>query len=235
LLIWDKLFDIIFPMARLARVVVPKYPHHIIQRGNRRQDVFFCDADKELYLEQLNKNSSKYGLTVLAYCLMSNHVHLIVIPNTTESLSKGIGETHKWYTTETNRRNKWTGYLWQGRFSSFVLDETYLYSAIRYVELNPVKAKIVKQAQDYKWSSAGAHIFGKADIICDTKHDLVRDIEDWESYLLDRDTYNYDDLVVKHSRTGRPLGDEKFIDKIEKITGRLLKKKKPGPKKETIK
>ncbi|RJP58890.1 MAG: transposase [Candidatus Auribacter fodinae] len=223
-------------MARLARVVAPNYPHHIIQRGNRRQDVFFCDADKELYIDLLRKNASKYGLEVLAYCLMSNHVHLIAIPRNVESLGKGIGETHKWYTATVNRRNNWNGYLWQGRFMSFVLDEKYLQSAIRYVELNPVKAKIVQHAQDYKWSSARAHILGKKDMLCDTSHELVSHIDDWEPYLSEVTAVkdNYNELFEKHSQTGRPLGDDTFMRRIEDITGRPLKKQKPGPKKKEL-
>ena len=223
-------------MARLARVVIPHLPHHIIQRGNRRQDVFFCDADRTLYLELLKKNALKYGITFLAYCLMSNHVHLIAIPASMKSLATGIGETHKWYTTQINRQNQWTGYLWQGRFHSFILDEPYLYTALRYVELNPVRAGIVKRAEDYKWSSAHAHISGKQDALCDMTHDMVSGIGNWQSFLYDETcSEDYETLMEKHSQTGRPLGDEPFLRKIEKITGRMLEKKKPGPKKKGIK
>jgi len=135
-------------MARVARIVAEGMPHYIIQRGNRRQQVFFSDDDKKTYMEMLYEQKLKYKVEVWAYCLMDNHVHLIVVPEDAEGLSKAIGETHKNYTRMINFREGWRGYLWEGRFKSFVLDESYLYAAVRYVERNPVRAKIVKKAED---------------------------------------------------------------------------------------
>ena len=119
-------------MARIARIVIPGVPHHIIQRGNRRQDVFFCDEDRKRYLAILLEESGKAGLTYWAYCLMNNHVHLIAVPKDEKGLAKGIGETHRKYTKYINTREKWRGYLWQGRFMSCPLDEKHLYAAVRY-------------------------------------------------------------------------------------------------------
>ncbi len=121
-------------MARTARVVAVGYPHHVIQRGNRRQKVFFSDQDKIYYLELLQQKSQKYRLDIWAYCLMDNHVHLIVEPHSAESIAMAIGETHKDYTRMINFRESWRGHLWQDRFKSFVMDERYLYAAMRYVE-----------------------------------------------------------------------------------------------------
>ena len=145
-------------MARIARVVAPGLPHHIIQRGNRRQKVFFKEGDYSQYLELLEDYSSKFNLDILAYCLMPNHIHLIATPHTGTGLAQAIGETHRNYTRFINFREKWRGYLWQGRFSSYVLDERYLLSATRYILLNPVKANLVKKPWDYKWSSARHHL-----------------------------------------------------------------------------
>ena len=119
-------------MARIARVVVPEVPHHVVQRGNRRQDVFFKSEDRSEYLKILKKQSVKYGFKIWAYCLMRNHVHLIVVPQDVDSFGKGIGEAHKEYTRMINFREGWRGYLWEGRFKSHPLDEQYLYSAVRY-------------------------------------------------------------------------------------------------------
>ena len=131
-------------MARITRIVVPQYPHHIIQRGNRRQKVFFQDSAYESYLKFLKEYSMKYNLSIVSYCLMPNHVHLIAIPEEENSLALGIGETHRNYTRMIHFRKNWKGYFWQGRFSSYVLDDAYLYNVVKYILLNPVKAKDVK-------------------------------------------------------------------------------------------
>ena len=127
-------------MARLARVVLPGYPHHITQRGNRRQDVFFTDRDYEHYLELLQQWCGQECIEIWAYCLMTNHVHLIVQPKKKSNLGKAIGEAHRRYTRIINFREHWKGYLWQGRFASYPMDENWLLRAAAYVELNPVKA-----------------------------------------------------------------------------------------------
>ena len=132
-------------MARLARVVLPGYPHHITQRGNRRQDVFFTDRDYAHYLELLVEWCAHEGIEIWAYCLMTNHVHLIVKPKKRSNLGKAIGEVHRRYTQMINLRENWKGYLWQGRFASYPMDKGWLLKAAAYVELNPVKAGMVKK------------------------------------------------------------------------------------------
>jgi len=217
-------------MVRIARIVIPNYPHHIIQRGNRSQNVFFGDKDKKLYVEVLYKHAVHSGVTFWAYCLMDNHVHLIAVPRSEDSFAKGIGEAHRNYTRMINFREGWRGYLWQGRFISYPLDEKYLYAAVRYVERNPVRAGLVKRAEDYPWSSARAHVLNKKDILL-ADNFMLSQIKDWSSYLAEDERDIDGDLFRKHAHTGRPLGDEKFITKLEKITGRILKKSKPGRKK----
>ena len=141
-------------MPRIGRVVVPDYPHHVTQRGVRRMDVFFSDEDRTTYLDLLAEQGGRYGIQFLAWCLMTNHVHLIVVPLHEHSLAKGIGEAHKRYTRSINFREGARGYLFQGRFFSCPLDVDYLLPAVRYVLGNPVRAGLVAQPWDYQWSSA---------------------------------------------------------------------------------
>jgi putative transposase len=217
-------------MPRIARIVIPNYPHHIIQRGNRSQNVFFRDEDKKLYIQLLRKHAIESGVIFWAYCLMDNHVHLIAVPKDEDSLARGIGEAHRNYTRMINFREGWRGYLWQGRFTSYPLDEKYLYAAVRYVERNPVRAGLVKRAEDYPWSSAKAHVLREKNTLLFDNF-MLSEIKDWSSYLSEGDKNIDKNLLKNHGRTGRPLGDEKFIAKLEEITGRVLKKSKPGRKK----
>ena len=215
-------------MARFARIVVAGLPHHVVQRGNRRQPVFFEEEDRRVYLNYLKTYGERFGIQFWAYCLMGNHVHLIAVPNTERGLAKGLGEAHRNYTRFIHFREGWRGYLWQGRFSSYPLDEKYLYAAIRYVERNPVRAKLVKKAEDYPYSSAKAHVFGLGDPLL-SDHFLKAEIRDWSAFLSEGDSED-EARFERYSRTGRPCGDGSFLDSLEKITGRTLRKRKPGPK-----
>lgn len=216
-------------MARLARVVLPGYPHHITQRGNRRQDVFFKESDYEHYLELLREWCAYESIEIWAYCLMTNHVHLIVQPNKKSNLGKAIGEVHRRYTRMINFRENWKGYLWQGRFASYPMDKNWLLKAAAYVELNPVKAGMVKNAWDYRWSSVHAHLAGIDTQGVIQPEKLLTLAGDWKTYLKEAQV-DPDNEFEKHERTGRPLGKERFIEKAERLLQRDLKKKKPGPK-----
>ena len=152
-------------MARLARVVVPGLPRQITQRGNRRQQTFFCDEDYQYYLELMQQWCSAHQVEIWAYCLMPNHVHLIAVPQSADGLRRAVGEVHRRYTRMVNFREGWRGHLCQGRFASFVLDEPYLLTAARYVELNPVRAGLVDAPSRYPWSSAAAHVRGQDDAL----------------------------------------------------------------------
>ena len=216
-------------MTRLARVVLPGYPHHITQRGNRRQDVFFQASDYQFYLKQLKLNCDKQGVDIWAYCLMTNHVHLIVNPKEKLLLAKAIGETHKHYTKMINMRERWSGYLWQGHFASFPMDESYFLRAAAYVELNPVVAGMVKNLWDYPHSSVHAHLSGKDDLGIINADHLLDLVDDRKLYL----SQSQNDKVIdfqKLNRTGRPLGDSNFIQIAESMLSRVLTKAKPGPK-----
>ncbi len=216
-------------MVRLARLVAEGMPHHVVQRGNRRQMVFFHDEDKSKYLDILRDQSKEFGLKVWAYCLMDNHVHLIAVPEYKESLAFGIGETHKRYTRMINFREGWRGYLWQGRFSSFILNERHLFAAVRYVERNPVRAKIVSNAEDYLWSSARYRIYGLRSDLLSPFH-LQDEIKDWAGYLAQDDREDDLKLMRRHGATGRPLGNSEFIEKIARRLGVDLTPKRAGRK-----
>lgn len=214
-------------MARIARVVIPGIPHHITQRGNRRQPVFFSDDDYLAYLDLLTQWSRKADMTVWAYCLMPNHVHIIAVPQRENSLHAALGEAHRRYSCRVNLREGWRGHLWQGRFASFPMDEEHTLRAVRYVELNPVRAGLVKKAADWRFSSARAHLFGTADELLDTQA-LAEQAIDWEAYLQESEL----ELFRRHERTGRPLGDTAFLQKLEILSGRKLMPQKRGPKTE---
>ncbi|HNR30634.1 MAG TPA: transposase, partial [Candidatus Hydrogenedentes bacterium] len=145
-------------MPRTARVVIPGAPHHVTQRGNNRQQVFFEDADYDKYLRLLHEQSRKYGLTIHSYCLMPNHVHLVATPATEEGLANAVGRTHSFYARYFNWRRNQSGHLWQGRFFCCVLDEPHTMAAMLYTERNPVRAGLVQRAWDHPWSSAHAHV-----------------------------------------------------------------------------
>ena len=223
-------------MPRIARVVAPGLPHHITQRGSRNQKVFFSSADRRSYMGILKEEIEKHCVEIWAYCLMDNHVHFIAVPPNRDSLAKVFREAHKRYARMINQRQGWRGHLWQERFHSFVMDEQYLYAAVRYVEKNPVKAKLVERAEHYAWSSAKAHVKRSEDSLL-SRFYLVDEIKNWSSYLLEdeKESVSYEKCLQVHLRTGRPLGAERFIQKVEEATQRGLYKKKAGrPRKNKI-
>jgi len=191
-------------------------------------ETFFDDEDYEIYLRLMREWCEPAGVEVWSYCLMPNHVHLVVVPKSEESLARGIGEAHRRYTRHINFKKGWKGYLWQGRFASFPMDENYLLAACRYIELNPVRAKLVRRPEDYRWSSARAHLAGEDDELVKVKPMLDR-ISNWPELLASGDQALFD-AVRMHERSGRPLGEERFITKMSSIVGRELAKKKPDPK-----
>ena len=216
-------------MPRLARVTVKDLPHHVTQRGNRRQPVFFRNEDRQLYLRILLEQRQKYGVDIWAYCLMDNHVHFIAVPHQEDSLARTFGETHRRYTTIVNKREGWTGYLWQGRFASFPLDEAHLLAAIRYVERNPVEAGLVQRAEDFPWSSAKTRVKGIPDSIL-SQHFLTEQIQNWAEFLR-KPQDDFSKTFERHSRTGRPFGAREFVIRLERLTGRNLQKQQAGRKK----
>ncbi len=214
-------------MARLARVVIPGMPHHVIQRGNRRQQTFFRDGDYAAYLELMAEWCREEGVEIWGYCLMPNHVHLIAVPASKAALRRAVGEAHRRYTRRINFREKWRGYLWQGRFASFVMDEPHLLAVARYVELNPVRARLVENAAEWRWSSARAHLQGRDDSLVKVSP-LLAMVGDWQGLLDSAVPEEQMKELQGHARTGRPLGDETFVEQLEQLLGRTLKPQKGG-------
>jgi putative transposase len=216
-------------MARMARVVAAGVPHHVTQRGNRRQQVFFSDDDYGLYKSLLAEGCRAAGVEVWAYCLMPNHVHLILLPHDEDGLRAALGEAHRRYTRHINEREEWRGYLWQGRFASFPMDEPHLMACARYVEVNPVRAGLAARARDWRWSSARAHLAARDDGLV-TVAPLLHLVSDWRAFLSEDLPGAALDSIRRSERTGRPLGETKFVKRLEKKLGRVLAKQKPGPK-----
>ena len=212
-------------MPRLSRVVVPGLPHHVTQRGVRSLDIFADDTDRALYLTLLREHGERRGLTFLGWCLMTNHIHLIVVPEGEDSLAGGIGEAHRLYTRAKNFRAGVRGYLFQGRFGSYVMDQKHLITAARYVDLNPVSAGAASLPWEYEWSSARYHV-GKSrndDLVTDrTLMGCLRDARDWRRLLAD----GLDELEAKRLErslsTGRPVGSKGFVTRLEERLGRDL-------------
>jgi putative transposase len=194
-------------MPRISRIVVPGYPHHITQRGNRRQKVFFSDKDYETYMSLVSKALISTDTRVLAYCLMPNHVHLIAVPSADDGLSRLFREAHVRYTRMINKRENWRGHLWQERFHSFVMDEQHLLAAVRYVELNPVRAGLCSHPEEWRWSSVHAHLCKQDDKLVTVKPMLDLISSDWKMYLNYCDSSEEVKKIRKHNSTGRPLGN----------------------------
>ncbi len=218
-------------MARIARLVVPGHPHHVTQRGVRRMDIFLEDDDYRKYISMISKSCQKTGTEIWAYCLMPNHVHFVMVPADEDGLRATLGEAHRQYTRMINIREDCIGHLWQERFHSFPMDERYLMACVRYVELNPVRAGLVKRPGDWLWSSAKAHLRGKGDDLVMVEPMLNR-IPQWDVFL-EAGMQEFEQKYLQlHTRTGRPLGDDKWVTGLEDKTGRALKKNPAGrPKK----
>ena len=212
-------------MPRIARIVVPGLPHHIVQRGNNRQDVFFAPADYRAYLDVLHEQSQRFGLRVLAYCLMTNHIHLVAVPAGEESLARAIGRTHWLFSRSINRLHGRSGHLWQNRFFSCPLDADHLLHAARYVERNPVRARMVRLPWRYRWSSAAAHTGeGEPHEVLDMAgwRRLFRPAP-WKKMLQEAEDESIVDRLRRCMHTGRPLASDRFIARLEAKFGLRLR------------
>ena len=216
-------------MARLARIVVPETPHHVTQRGNGRERTFFSDDDFALYRDCLGQACREANVGVWAWCLMPNHVHLILTPSDDDGLRRALARVHRRYAGIVNARRRRTGHFWQGRYGAVAMDEDHLAAAFRHVSLNPVRARLVARAQDWRWSSARAHLGFDEDGLTDVAPARAR----FASFadLLEGPA---DDLAAARLRkaesVGRPVGSAAFIARLEEQTRRRLRPLKRGPK-----
>ena len=215
-------------MARIARVVVSGVAHHITQRGNRREDVFFSDADRTHYLELLRQYAVACGLEILGYCLMTNHLHLVAVPEYENSPARALKPLNRRYARYVNLSKGWCGRLWQERFYSCPMDAAHTLIAVRYVEQNPVRARMVERAEGYNWSSAAGHTGRRVDPLLSDRHGMLSGIEDWSAWLEGREPEEAIEQLRLRTRTGRPLGDAGFLEALESRLGRQLKPKPRG-------
>ena len=224
-------------MPRNARIVIPHIAHHITQRGNNKQDVFFVDDDREKFLYLLKEQSKRFGVIIDGYCLITNHIHIIATPAMQDSLAKALGRINLLYSQYISYMHGRTGHLWQNRFYSCPLDTNHFFTALNYIERNPVRAKMVRYPRTYRWSSAGFHI-GKEDEFClmDKKRWQQQSSSlDWKNILRRKlEKVDIDKLRI-HCRTGRPLGTDKFISKLETLIGRRLRALPVGRPKKKVK
>ena len=216
-------------MARLPRLVLPGYPYHVTQRGNRRQQTFFEEADYALYRDLLGEAAHRAAAEIWCYCLMPNHVHIIVVPSDEDGLWRTFADAHRRYTGFINARNRWTGHLWQGRFGAVVMDEVHLAHAMRYVSLNPVRARLTERPEQWPWSSVRAHLAGEDDVLVRVAPALER-YGDFAGFLGDAADSGAWRALRRSETSGRPLGDPHWIADLEARTGRILAPQKPGPK-----
>jgi putative transposase len=216
-------------MARLARVVIPGHPHHVTQRGNGGARTFFGDDDYALYRDLLAAHCRAAAVEVWAWCLMPNHVHLILVPTDRDGLRRALARVHRAYAGIIQARRKRSGHFWQGRFGAVAMDEDYLAAALRYVALNPVRARLVGRAQDWRWSSTRAHLRGRDDGL--TALQPVKDRFPRFADLLATEAAPeaFERLRAAES-IGRPLGSDRFLARLERRTGRTLKPARRGPK-----
>lgn len=215
-------------MPRIARVYAVNYPHHITQRGNNRERVFFEEQDKGFYLKTLRRYSHTCDFEIWAYCLMNNHVHILAVPKKEESLARGVGGTNLVYTQYINRKYKRSGRLWQNRFFSTIIEKgSYLWAVARYIERNPVRANLVTKAENYSWSSAKAHVSGVKDEVLSGEWLEEMEITAYREFLSGEDK-DIESSIRKATSTGRPFGTDEFIKSLEEILDRDLLPKKAG-------
>ena len=208
-------------MARMPRIVVPSRPHHVTQRGTRSQKTFFFEGDYRFYIRLMAEFTTKTDTAVWAYCLMPNHVHMVMVPSSQDGLRATLAEVHRRYARFINKREGWQGHLWQERYHSCPMDESHLLAAVRYIEMNPVSANICHNAGDWPWSSARAHLNGRDDSLVSVLPMLKR-IDNWSNYLMAPVDEKQQCRIQQHASSGRPLGDDDFMTELSQITGRDL-------------
>ncbi len=223
-------------MPRGRRIVVPGYPHHVTQRGNRRMNVFQDKSDREVFLRMLREASELYSLRHYSYTLMTNHVHLISIPEYVSSMSLTMHDLLGSYASYFNIKYGLIGRLWQGRFYSTVMDEEHFWIALRYVERNPVRAEMVSRAEEYVWSAAAAHCGFRSDPILAPLPRIPSYISSWSIWIEEVDVTEHLRIIRENTKTGRPCGGEPFIEELERILGvRLEHRQRRHPEKRECK
>lgn len=216
-------------MARLARYVLPGVPHHVTQRGNGRQQTFFGEADYAAYRDLLGVHCAAHGVAVWSWVLMPNHVHLVLVPDHVDALRAALSKVHRAYAGRIHAREQRTGHFWQGRFGCVAMDEAHLLAALRYVALNPVRARLAARAQDWRWSSVHALLDpARGDGITATDPVLER-VPDFAALLETGEDAGRSSSLRRAESVGRPLGSSAFLDRVEAVLGRNPKPRKRCP------
>ncbi len=200
----------------MKRITMQDMPHHVTQRGLQGRKTFLSENDYVVYIEIMAQCCRKHNVEIWAYCLMPDHVHLIVIPRQKGSLSSCLRAAHGRYTRHINRKTGYRGQFWQGRYASHLVDEHYLIACARYIEINPVKRAYVDQPEDWPWSSARAHITESDDTLVLVKPLLERVEMRWHDFLAETRPVEEADLFYRHEKSGRPLGSDDFFAIFEK-------------------
>jgi len=215
-------------MSRLPRIVLPEFPHHLTQRGNRKSEVFLDTEDRQFFLSLVEEHTQDNGIKVSSYCLMINHFHLIVHPATKLGLSKGMHRIDGVYAEYFNQKYQLTGHLWQDRFFACVLDNSHFWKAVRYVEQNPVRAGMVSRAEKYQWSSAAAHC-GQRDDPLLSEIPLSAPHDDWRDWLAEGLPEAEHKRIRRATKRGAPYASESFIRELEQLLDLRLLPRKLGP------
>jgi putative transposase len=215
-------------MPRIARLMLADYPFHLAHRGNQQRKTFLERGDYLGYLDLLRRYSEQFDMLIWAYCLMPNHVHILAVGKQRNSIPRAIGNTQREYSRRSNRRRQTTGHLWANRYFSTILDEPHLWAAVKYVELNPARGRLVTNATDYEWSSARAHAGLVRSDLLDPERPFPGPIGDWRGWLatgLDDETVQ---RLQENTYSGAPSGSREFVSELEQRVGRGLRPQKPG-------
>jgi putative transposase len=205
-------------MPRNARCIEPGLAYHVTQRGTNRQRVFFSASDSRMYLSLLRDQLEDAAVRVLAYCLMNNHVHLVVVPQRADSLAVLFRRVHGRYAQYLNTRRRRSGHLWQQRYYSCPLSESHLSTAVRYVEQNPCRAGMVARPEEYRWSSAAAHLGGppdRAQVLDQDYWERSGGVKTWEQMHASAELSERLMLLRRCTYSGRPFGEEQFVERLE--------------------
>ncbi len=212
---------------RTSRAVAPGFPHHVLQFGNYGQRVFEETGDHEIYLGWFAEYSKRFSVDVWAYCLMPNHVHHVCVPHTETGLARTFNALHMRYAQHFNARHRVQGHLWRGRFYSSILDAAHAFEAVRFVEMNPVRWHLVKEAPAYPWSSARSHVTNAADPALQDFCPIKAQVSDWADYLKGPCDAASVEALRKNMKAGRPCGSPEFVGQLEVLLGRKLER---GPR-----
>jgi putative transposase len=215
-------------MARLARAVFPGHPHHVTQRGNGRAQTFFRDRDYALYRDLLAEHARAAGVEVWAWVLMPNHVHLVLVPSDTDGLRRVMAAVNRRYAGHIHTRLQRSGHFWQGRYGCVAMDESHLGAALRYIALNPVRARLVEQADQWRWSSLHAQLGRVEDDGLTVTAPVRERYPDFAAIVAAGEDEAMSQRLRRAESIGRPIGSEAFLSRLEGDSGRSFRPARRG-------